>query len=157
MTKQWAFLTLGGAGLSPKAPGTVGTLVAIPLGLLIEYYSGVSTLLLAIVALSIMAIKEINQWESEGNMHDDKRIVIDELVGVWLAMALAYQTPLWWQGCVGFIFFRLFDIWKPSIIGRIDRNVHGGQGVVGDDLVAGVFAGICTGGLWTILGKLWLI
>ena len=52
-----------------------------------------------------------------------------------------------------FIFFRIFDIWKPSIIGKIDREVKGGLGVMGDDVVAGIFAGICTAGVWQLIEK----
>ena len=73
-------------------------------------------------------------------MHDDKSIVIDEVAGVWLALSLSSST--WFSFLLSVIFFRIFDIFKPSIIGRIDRNVKGGLGVMGDDIVAGIFAGL---------------
>jgi phosphatidylglycerophosphatase A len=77
--------------------------------------------------------------------HDNSEIVIDELAGMWIAMSIGgVLADSFFLGVVAFVFFRLFDIWKPSIIGRIDRDVGGGMGVMGDDVVAGIFAGLCT-------------
>lgn len=143
------FLTFFYTGLSPKAPGTMGSLLALIFGVIIVRVLSLETLFLATILLSIIGIKQINAYEAEGGIHDDKSIVIDEVVGMWLTLVLSSTT--WVQIGLSFVFFRLFDIWKPSIIGRIDRNVKGGLGVVGDDLLAAIFAGICSAGTFHIL------
>lgn len=143
------FLTFFYTGLSPKAPGTMGSLLALIFGVIIVRVLSLETLFLATILLSIIGIKQINAYEAEGGIHDDKSIVIDEVVGMWLTLVLSSTT--WVQIGLSFLFFRLFDIWKPSIIGRIDRNVKGGLGVVGDDLLAAIFAGICSAGTFHIL------
>jgi phosphatidylglycerophosphatase A len=148
-----AFLTLFYSGLSPKAPGTVGSFVALILGLGLLQYIHVSTLFLLSLLISVIAIKQINIYETEVGMHDGKEIVIDELAGMWLALSICgitndnmiYLAPL------AFVFFRLFDIWKPSIIGKIDKNVQGGWGVMGDDIVAGIAARIASAGVYQLL------
>lgn len=142
------FLTFFYSGLSPIAPGTAGSIVALFVGVLLLEYLPLDTLFLLTVLLSIVAIKEINKYEEDGGEHDDKSIVIDEVVGLWLAFCIASANPV--QIILSFIYFRAFDIYKPSIIGRVDRDVKGGLGVVGDDLLAGLFAGICSGSSWTI-------
>ena len=150
MNLQKLFLTFFGSGLSPKAPGTVGTLAAMPFGYLIMFYLGVNSLTSFVIVFSIIAIFEINKFEKNGGLHDDKSIVIDEVVGIWLTMAITYGGIMIWQnqysyivaGVLSFISFRLFDIWKPSTISYIDRKVKGGLGVVGDDLLAGFAAGV---------------
>jgi phosphatidylglycerophosphatase A len=135
-----AFLTLFYSGLSPKAPGTVGSIVALILGVAILQYFPPSTLALATIFVSIVAVKEIDIYEKEVGVHDSKEIVIDELAGMWLALAISSGSME--QILLSFVFFRAYDIWKPSIIGRVDKDVNGGLGVVGDDLLAGLFAGI---------------
>lgn len=134
------FLSVLYSGYSPKAPGSVGSLLSVFLGLPILYYSQ-ETLLLVSLLVAVIAIKQIDIYESISNTHDDKSIVIDELVGVWIAMAICGFSVF--GVILAFVLFRLFDITKPSVIGRIDRNVKGGLGVVGDDFVAGILAGIC--------------
>lgn len=149
------FLTFFYSGLSPKAPGTVGTLASLPFGVLILHYFGVGTLILATILLSVVATREIDKQEAITGVHDDESIVIDETAGIWLTLAIASTiSDIWFMVVASFIFFRIFDIIKPSIIGRIDAKVPGGLGVMGDDLVAGVFAGISTQLLWNILQKL---
>ena len=134
------FLTLFFSGLSPKAPGTIGTLVALPFGFVISYYIAPSTLLLSALLISAIAIKIINSYEKQGLPHDCGEIVIDELAGVWIAISMIGHSAF---GIVlSFVLFRIFDIWKPSIIGKVDREVKGGLGVMGDDLLAGFFAGL---------------
>jgi len=150
MNSRKLLLTFFGSGLSPFAPGTVGTAVSMPFGLLIIYYFGASSLTTLVIVLSIISILEINKYEKEGGEHDDKSIVIDETVGVWLTMAITFGGLSLWQNqytfyvaiILSFISFRVFDIWKPSTIGYIDKKVKGGLGVVGDDLLAGFAAGV---------------
>ncbi len=86
---NYFFITLFYSGLSPKAPGTVGTLVSLPLGMLILIYLDAQTLFLATALISVIAIKSINKYELKTGIHDDKRIVIDELAGMWFALSIA--------------------------------------------------------------------
>ena len=137
-----AFLTFLYSGLSPKAPGTAGSLLAVILGVFIIHYISMETLVLLTILFTLMGVKQINVYEALSGNHDDGRIVIDEVVGVWIALILSSGTLL--QIVLSFAFFRLFDIWKPSLIGKIDRDVKGGWGVMGDDMLAGVIAGICS-------------
>ncbi|OOQ28159.1 phosphatidylglycerophosphatase A family protein [Helicobacter pylori] len=133
------FLTLFFSGYSKKAPGTIGSLVALLLGLPILIFSA-NTLFLGAVFVGLIAIAQIDKEEEETKRHDSSYIVIDELVGMWLAMAI---SGLSLAGVVlSFIFFRIYDITKPSLIGRIDKEVKGGLGVVADDALAGVLAGL---------------
>ncbi|WP_220822992.1 phosphatidylglycerophosphatase A family protein [Helicobacter pylori] len=133
------FLTLFFSGYSKKAPGTIGSLVALLLGLPILIFSA-NTLFLAAVLIGLIAIAQIDKEEEESKIHDSSYIVIDELVGMWLAMAI---SGLSLAGVIlSFIFFRIYDITKPSLIGKIDKEVKGGLGVVADDALAGVLAGL---------------
>ncbi|GAA7600986.1 phosphatidylglycerophosphatase A [Helicobacter pylori] len=133
------FLTLFFSGYSKKAPGTIGSLVALLLGLPVLIFSA-NTLFLAAIFIGLIAIAQIDKEEEETKRHDSSYIVIDELVGMWLAMAI---SGLSLAGVVlSFIFFRIYDITKPSLIGKIDKEVKGGLGVVADDALAGVLAGL---------------
>ncbi|GAA6967223.1 phosphatidylglycerophosphatase A [Helicobacter pylori] len=133
------FLTLFFSGYSKKAPGTIGSLVALLLGLPVLIFSA-NTLFLAAVLIGLIAIAQIDKEEEESKIHDSSYIVIDELVGMWLAMAISGLSLV---GVVlSFIFFRIYDITKPSLIGKIDKEVKGGLGVVADDALAGVLAGL---------------
>lgn len=137
---QKMFLTLFFSGLSPIAPGSIGTLVALPLGFLISYYIAPSTLLLSALLVAAIAVKIINHYEKQGLPHDCKQIVIDELAGVWICIAMVGHNVF--SLCLAYVLFRIFDVLKPSVIGKIDREVQGGLGVIGDDLLAGFFAGL---------------
>ncbi|GAA7678897.1 phosphatidylglycerophosphatase A [Helicobacter pylori] len=133
------FLTLFFSGYFKKAPGTIGSLVALLLGLPVLIFSA-NTLFLAAVLIGLIAIAQIDKEEEESKIHDSSYIVIDELVGMWLAMAI---SGLSLAGVIlSFIFFRIYDITKPSLIGKIDKEVKGGLGVVADDALAGVLAGL---------------
>ncbi|MDU9786340.1 phosphatidylglycerophosphatase A [Helicobacter pylori] len=133
------FLTLFFSGYSKKAPGTIGSLVALLLGLPVLIFSA-NTLFLGAIFIGLIAIAQIDKEEEETKRHDSSYIVIDELVGMWLAMAV---SGLSLAGVVlSFIFFRIYDITKPSLIGKIDKEVKGGLGVVADDALAGVLAGL---------------
>jgi len=139
------FLTLGYSGLSPKAPGTAGSVVALFLGMALLNIIHISTLFLLAIFISVIAIKQIDIYEKEVGEHDSQEIVIDELAGMWIALGIANITSdNWIIAILAFVYFRLFDIWKPSIIGKIDRDVKGGWGVMGDDILAGVFGGFLT-------------
>ncbi len=143
------FLTLFFSGYSKKAPGTIGSLVALLLGLPILIFSA-NTLFLGAIFIGLIAIAQIDKEEEESKIHDSSYIVIDELVGMWLAMAI---SGLSLAGVVlSFIFFRIYDITKPSLIGKIDKEVKGGLGVVADDALAGVLAGLSALLVISVLG-----
>ena len=125
----------------PFAPGTWGTLVG-NLVIIALWQMGLLTSLWTIPLLTI-AWSLIGYWSitqlPEDWQHDDQRIVIDEVVGVWLTLAF---VPISWQTIVlSFILFRVFDIWKPLGIRRFD-NLKSDFSVIVDDLVAGVYANI---------------
>lgn len=119
------------------------------LGLPILAFSA-NTLFLGAVFVGLIAIAQIDKEEEESKIHDSSYIVIDELVGMWLAMAI---SGLSLAGVIlSFIFFRIYDITKPSLIGKIDKKVKGGLGVVADDALAGVLAGLSALLVINILG-----
>jgi phosphatidylglycerophosphatase A len=146
------FITVFGVGLAPKAPGTIGSMVALIMGILILEIFSMQTLFMLTFTITVIAIFEINRYEKETGIHDDKSIVIDEVAGMWIAMMFAISTaksmsyPFVWEIAIisSFATFRLFDIWKPSTIGTIDRKVKGGLGVMGDDILAGIAGGLLT-------------
>lgn len=124
-----------GSGLSPKAPGTAGTLLAIPLYLLMQQTSlpvyAAFTLVLIIAGIWICAYSA-----QKLGVHDHPAIVIDEVAGFLVTM---FAAPTGWQWLLaGFILFRLFDVIKPWPISWLDKNVHGGSGIMLDDIVAGL-------------------
>jgi len=152
MTLQKLFLTFGGAGLSPKAPGTVGTLASLPVGLFVLYTLGMETLFMLTLAITVMGIFEINKYEKVTKEHDQQHIVIDEAAGMWITLMISVSTAVTMAYpyaealaiILGFAAFRLFDIWKPSTIGWIDRELKGGLGVMLDDILAGIAGGFLT-------------
>jgi len=127
-----------GAGKFPWAPGTAGTLVAVPL-----YYFSLMPLplwdyLLAVIGLFVLGVALCHVTARNLGVHDHPGIVFDEIVGFLVTMAAA---PAGWVWLVfGFALFRLFDIWKPWPIRAIDRGVGGGLGIMLDDVQAGIYA-----------------
>ena len=152
MTLQKLFLTFGGVGLSPKAPGTMGTLASLPVGLFVLYTFGMETLFMLTLAVTVMGVFEINKYEKVTKEHDQQHIVIDEAAGMWLALMISVSTAVTMPYpyaealaiILSFAAFRLFDIWKPSTIGWIDRELKGGLGVMFDDILAGIAGGFLT-------------
>ena len=137
--RKWhQFLALGfGSGLAAKAPGTFGTLAAVPLVILLLLL-GNNYLLLFTVTGSLLGIYVCGQTADDIGEHDHRAIVWDEVVGYAITMLWA---PLHWQTILlGFVLFRLFDIVKPWPISLLDRHVHGGLGIMLDDIAAGVAA-----------------
>jgi len=133
------FMAFGfGSGLAKKAPGTFGTLAAIPVYFLFAQTDSLIysllTLFVTVVGVRICGIAADKLGE-----HDFGGIVWDEIAGYLITMWL---VPLTWQTIIaGFILFRFFDILKPWPIKWLDRHVHGGFGIMIDDVLAGVFAG----------------
>lgn len=136
-----AFLAFGfGSGLSPKMPGTMGTIVAIPLYLL---YSGYSLWVdAAVIVIGIvMGVWLCSEASRQLGVHDHSGIVWDEFVGFWITMFAVPSSGLYIL--IGFVLFRFFDILKPWPICWFDKHVHGGVGIMVDDVLAGVAAACC--------------
>lgn len=132
------FLALGfGSGLSKVAPGTMGTLAAIPFYLLLFQFLPTIVYFIALVLLTILGIKICDVASKSLGVPDHPAIVFDEMVGYWLGMMFAPAG--WFWVLLGFGFFRLFDIAKPWPIRKLDRQVHGGLGIMVDDILAGVY------------------
>lgn len=126
-----------GAGLVPIAPGTAGTLVGVGLYLFMLHLS-ISCYVAVVAVLFLLGIWLCATTARALGVHDHPGIVWDEIVGFLITMVAA---PIGWVWIVaGFVLFRLFDIWKPWPIGLIDRRVHGGSGIMLDDLLGGVYA-----------------
>lgn len=129
-----------GSGLSPVVPGTVGTLAAVPVYLLLAglpVWAYLGVLLLA----SLVGIYLCETAAKNFGVHDHPGIVWDEFVGYWITMFLA---PFHWKWMLlGFVLFRIFDMWKPWPISLADKHVHGGFGIMLDDIIAGVAAWGC--------------
>ena len=139
-----------GVGLLRPAPGTWGSAVAIGLGVLIYRYLGFPALLVATIAITALGFWAVGRELAERPGDDPSEFVIDEVAGQWIAL-LFPAAAFWFRGHDGFLpypaplaafaFFRLFDIWKPWLVGRADAR-HDAAGVMLDDLWAGLFAGV---------------
>jgi len=143
------FLATGaGSGYAPVAPGTAGAVVGVLLWAAAVWGLGASwgVLLAGLVAISALGVWSAGRAEALLS-HDDSRITIDEVAGVWLALMLLparLDVVL-----VGFVLFRIFDIWKPFPV-RAAEALPGGLGVMADDLVAGLYANACGQLLWRL-------
>lgn len=132
------FLAFGfGSGLSPWAPGTAGTVVAVPLYLLVAQWDLLQyTVLLAVAAL--LGIWVCGAASRQLQVHDHPGIVWDEFVGYWITMWA--MPPDWIWAVAGFVVFRVYDIAKPWPVSVLDRKLGGGLGIMADDMLAGVMA-----------------
>lgn len=131
-------LSLGlGLGAAPRAPGTFGTLLGIPCYLLLQHLS-LTGYLLVLLLLFAFGVWACHYTARVLGVHDHPAIVLDEVVGYLVTMIAAPAGWLW--VVAGFVLFRLFDIWKPWPIRWLDRHVHGGFGIMIDDVLAGVYA-----------------
>jgi phosphatidylglycerophosphatase A len=143
------FLAFGlGSGASPWAPGTVGTLAAIPLWYLLMMAPLPLYLVLVAIAF-VIGCWLCDRTSSDIGVHDHGGIVWDEFVGFWVTMIAIPAEPVW--VVAGFVLFRLFDIFKPWPIRWADKKVHGGLGIMLDDLIAGGFAWVllyCAYRIW---------
>lgn len=147
------WIALGfGAGLMPFAPGTWGTLVSVPLYFIfIKICSPVMYYCVLIVSF-LLGIFICHVVAQDLNKQDPKCIVWDEILGYWITMLFAPPGMLWMG--IGFLLFRLFDVWKPYPIRYFDRKIHGGLGIMLDDVIAALFAGISIRGLailWSLI------
>jgi phosphatidylglycerophosphatase A len=154
----WIIATWFGSGLLPKAPGTWGSLAAIPFVYIISVYSCPYALIFGIVALFFIGIWASDNIEKSTQMKDPGLIVVDEVVGQWIALLplpflysfldpnsfYLISAPI---AAVAFLAFRIFDIWKPWPVNYADKNVPGGYGIMLDDVLAGMYALIVTSAL----------
>ena len=134
------WLTFGGAGLLRPAPGTWGSLAALAV-----WWWGLSDLPVFVQVAVTLTYALISWWVCasflrRSQLHDEPQIVADEVAGLWLALAMV--PAVWWLAGLVFAVFRVLDITKPSIIGWCDRSLKGALGVMADDLVAGLGAGL---------------
>ncbi len=133
-----------GSGLAPKAPGTFGSafaLLFIPAWLALGFFNSV----LIIVLMSLLGIYLCGRTAELMGVHDDGRIVWDEFAGQSISfLPLVYLGQMnWLWVLIGFALFRLLDVWKPWPIRVVDRRVHGGFGIMLDDIIAGIWAALC--------------
>lgn len=135
------FVALGfGSGLSPIAPGTAGTIIAIPLYLILSQFDFLVYLTVTLL-VTIAGIWMCSYTADKLKVHDHPSIVIDEIAGFFITMALV-PAELFWI-VTGFVLFRFFDAVKPWPISWLDNNVKGGFGIMIDDVAAGVVSLLC--------------
>jgi phosphatidylglycerophosphatase A len=127
-----------GAGLSPYAPGTMGTLVAVPIVWWVTQIGPGALAVFAVLA-AVFGVYICGESARRLGVHDHSGIVWDEITGY--ALTLAPVVPDVWSFVLGFALFRVFDIWKPWPIREADHRLHGGLGIMVDDVLAGIFSG----------------
>lgn len=139
-TSPWHWLAFGcGAGLLKPAPGTWGTLIAVPFAWMLSWLSLPARC--GVVGVAALAgIWICGRVGRDLGVADHSGIVWDEIVGYWVAVILFEWS--WLLALLAFGLFRLFDIAKPLVVGWLDRNLHGGLGVMADDLAAGVLTAL---------------
>lgn len=129
-----------GAGFAPKAPGTIGTIVALLPYLLLAHLSPLLYLSVIVVSL-LLGVWICGRTTHDLGVHDHGGIVWDEFVGLWIALFLV-PVSVYWVAC-GFLLFRLLDILKPWPIKWADQQLQGGWGIMLDDVLAGIMAALC--------------
>lgn len=150
LKKPYTWLaTWFGCGLLPKAPGTWGSLGALPVGIAIYYYLGFWNFVIGIILVTLIGYWAADRYDKAIGSHDNKAIVIDEVSGQWIALIPVFYfvniNPF--LIFLAFLLFRVFDVLKPWPVSYLDKNVEGALGVMGDDVIAGLFAAGCLIGL----------
>ena len=139
LKNPWHLLAVGlGSGLSPKAPGTCGSFLAMFFCMALLMAPWYVTPLVAIVVFFI-GVKACNEAEKAMGTHDHGGLVIDEFVGMFISI-IAFPQGAWYLAILAFALFRFFDILKPFPVSYADRNIKGGLGVMVDDVLAGIYA-----------------
>ncbi|MDX1575085.1 MAG: phosphatidylglycerophosphatase A [Kiloniellales bacterium] len=139
-----------GAGLIRPAPGTWGSLAALPCAAGLHFLGGPWLLAGATGLVVLVGVWASERYATAMERGDPGVVVVDEVAGQWLAL-LPLPLDLWWYAAA-FALFRLFDVLKPWPVGWLDRRLHGGVGIMADDLAAGLAAGALAAGLWLWLG-----
>ena len=140
-------LSLGfGSGLSPHAPGTMGTLVAVPMYLLLSRLDLI-VYLMVILGGFVLGIYACQYTSKALGVHDHSGIVWDEIIGYWITM-IAIPSLTWQWILAGFVLFRFFDIVKPWPVNLADKHLSGGFGIMFDDVLAGLYAFACIQAFW---------
>lgn len=134
-----------GAGFIKPAPGTWGTVAALPFGIALMMISPFA-LIAGVVLLTPIGFWASDRFTQSAGEKDSPMIVVDEVIGLWIALIPVAAFSLW-QIAAAFLLFRFFDVLKPWPISYLDRNVGGSAGVLADDILAGIFAAICLIGL----------
>ncbi|ELR65214.1 Phosphatidylglycerophosphatase A [Photobacterium marinum] len=151
LKNPWHLLATGfGSGLFPVVPGTMGTLAAIPFYLLLAQLPFAAYLMIILVA-SLIGITICQKTSDDMGVHDHGSIVWDEFVGFWITMAVA-PVMTWQWVLAGFVLFRFFDMVKPWPISWLDKHIHGGLGIMVDDILAGFMAMIALWGVGYAMG-----
>ena len=136
------FLAFGfGAGLAPRAPGTIGTLAAIPVYILMSLFLGHTGYAALTFVLAVLGIWICGVADRALGTSDHGAIVWDEITGFLITMFMAPLT--WWAVLAGFLLFRFFDILKPFPISWFDKHLKGGVGTMLDDVLAGIYSWFC--------------
>ena len=138
-------------GMIPKAPGTWASLAALLPWLLIRDLP-LPTYLAVLAAVFVVGFFAAGSAEKILDQPDSGAIVIDEILGMFITLTLAPAHPAAWL--LGFIFFRIFDIAKPFPVSWFDRHIHGGIGIMMDDVAAGLYALLCLQLSWLLVGSL---
>jgi phosphatidylglycerophosphatase A len=142
LTNPVHFLAFGlGSGLSPVAPGTTGTMAAIPLAWLMAEYLSLPLYLAVTVFAMLIGFWICGRSSEMLGVHDHRGIVWDEFVGYFITMIAVPQT--WYWILLGFLLFRFFDIFKPWPAKQFDASLHNGVGIMIDDVIAGLYALAC--------------
>lgn len=143
MTPAKAIATFAGIGLIKPAPGTWGSLAALPLGYVIGNTFGSLGLAAATGLVFALGAWAAGAYEKQSGHHDPGEVVIDEVAGQWIALLPVIYFGLGWPGAaLAFALFRLFDIWKPGPIRQLDQRFPGGIGTMIDDVAAGLVAAV---------------
>ncbi|KOY62966.1 phosphatidylglycerophosphatase [Photorhabdus heterorhabditis] len=139
MSNPWHLLATGfGSGLSPIIPGTMGSVASIPFWLLLMQFPEWICWLVIIIGM-LFGIMICQRTSDDMKVHDHGSIVWDEFIGMWITL-MAIPVINWQWVLTGFIVFRIFDMWKPWPIRWFDRYVHGGLGIMLDDIIAAIFS-----------------
>ena len=147
----WHVATWFGAGLMPKAPGTWGSLAAIPFAYGIHHLAGPVGIFVATWIVFALGVWAAEEFRRHTGTKDPQAIVVDEVAGQWLALVPAGDDILLYAA--GFVLFRFFDIWKPWPASWADRRIEGGWGIMLDDMIAGAYSAFALWGIMALIAR----